>query len=165
MMLLVMNMDLAGIINISIWKALAICILVSPSFVVNAQENSSEPVSQGDAIAAGFLSYAPLIVNDSNMESIIRGHPFLVIDCWKEGCEPCQSIGPVVDDMARDFKGNVTFGKLRVDKNLKAFIKYEIYKFPTILIFRNGTLVHRQVGNYPRHDLEGMIQEWLGKKE
>lgn len=161
-------MKVSGIINISIWNALAICGLVSLAFMAHAQENSSsqenssEAVSQASLIPAGDLSSAPLIVNDSNMDSVIRDHPLLVIDGWKAQCAPCQSVDSVVDEMARDFGGKVTFGKLRVDKNLNAFVKYEIYNFPTLLIFKNGTLVHRQVGNYPKPELEKMIQESLG---
>ncbi|HWQ20749.1 MAG TPA: thioredoxin domain-containing protein [Methanotrichaceae archaeon] len=162
MVILVMAMNVSGITNISIWKALAICCLVSLAFLAHAQENSSEAVSQASLVHAGGLSYTPLTVNDSNMDSVIRDHPLLVIDGWKEGCDPCQSVDSVVDEMARDFEGRVTFGKLRVDKNLNAFVKYQIYNFPTLLIFKNGTLVHRQVGNYPKPELEKMIQENLG---
>ncbi len=62
-----------------------------------------------------------------------------------------------MDQMARDFKGKIVFGKLCTDFNPVTTGRYAISRTPTLLIFRNGTLIYKHVGNYPREELENII--------
>jgi thioredoxin 1 len=98
--------------------------------------------------------YAPLIINNSTIDSAIKDYSPFVLDCWEEGCTPCQLISPTVDEMAQDFKGKVIFGKLRTDQNHKTRFKYHIYHYPMLLIFKNCSLVYNHLGNYPRQSLK-----------
>jgi thioredoxin-like negative regulator of GroEL len=63
--------------------------------------------------------------------------------------------------MALDFKGQIVFGKLCIDRNAVSKKKYGISRTPTLLIFKEGTLVYRHVGNYPKQKLEEIIQTAL----
>ena len=87
----------------------------------------------------------------------------LVVDFWEIGCRPCKSIDPTINEMALDFSGKIVFGKLCIDRNAASKKRYGISSTPTLLIFKDGTLVYRHVGNYPRQKLEEIILKALNK--
>lgn len=103
----------------------------------------------------------PVLVTDSSMDAGIKQYPVFVVDCWAEWCGPCRAIAPVIDEMARELKGRVVFGKLNVDQNPLTSRKYGITAIPTLLVFRNGRLVDRLVGAYPKQILMGRIRKYL----
>ncbi|MDM7911788.1 MAG: thioredoxin domain-containing protein, partial [Methanotrichaceae archaeon] len=70
-------------------------------------------------------------------------------------------IAPVLEEMARELKGKAVFGKLNVDENMQTANKYRISAIPTLLIFKNGKLVDRQVGALPKATLTAKIQKYL----
>jgi thioredoxin 1 len=100
---------------------------------------------------------APIVVNDDTLHEAIRNYSNLVLDCWEIGCPPCKLIEPKIDRMAEDFKGRIVFAKLCIDRNPVAMSKYGISRTPTLLVFKNSTLVAMQVGNYPQEELKRMI--------
>ncbi len=106
-------------------------------------------------------SVTPVTITDSTINSAVKNYSLFVLDCWKDGCAPCQLISPTVDEMAQDFKGKVVFGKLLTDQNHKTRVKYHIYHYPVLLIFRNGSLVYKHLGNYPKETLESVISSKL----
>jgi thioredoxin len=99
----------------------------------------------------------PIEVNDKNFDSMLRLYSPFVVDFWKIGCRPCKSIDPTINEMALDFKGQIVFGKLCTDRNSNSKKKYGISNTPTLLIFKDGSLVYRHVGNYPKQKLEEII--------
>ncbi len=104
----------------------------------------------------------PVTITDNTLDSAIKNYSSFVLDCWKEGCEPCRLISPTIDEMAQDFKGKVVFGKLLTDQNHKTRVKYHIYHYPMLLIFKNGSLAYKHLGNYPKDTLESIILSKLG---
>ena len=105
---------------------------------------------------------APLVITDSNLGSALKKYSPLVLDCWEEGCRPCQLIDPKIDGLAADLNGQAVFGKLNVNQNAKTKTKYRVFNYPTILIFKNGSLVCRHIGNIPKDELENLILWKLG---
>ncbi|HOK58086.1 thioredoxin [Methanothrix sp.] len=103
----------------------------------------------------------PVLVTDSSIDAGIKQYPVFVVDCWAEWCGPCRAIAPVIDEMARELKGHVVFGKLNVDQNPLTSRKYGITAIPTLLVFRNGRLVDRLVGAYPKQILMSRIKKHL----
>ena len=99
----------------------------------------------------------PIEVNDKNLDSMRRLYSPFVVDFWEIGCRPCKSVDPTINEMALDFKGQIVFGKLCIDRNAASKKKYGISRTPTLLIFKEGTLVYRHVGNYPKQKLEEII--------
>ena len=118
--------------------------------------------SNGYAVGNGsaqsqIFPEAPLVLNDDTLDDAIMANPNLVIDCWEIGCPPCKLMDPKIDLMAEDLKGRIVFAKLCIDRNPISMARYRISRTPTLLVFSNGTLVAKQVGNYPQEDLERMI--------
>ncbi|MCK4439217.1 thioredoxin, partial [Candidatus Bathyarchaeota archaeon] len=80
-----------------------------------------------------------------------------VIDCWAPWCGPCRFLSPVIEELARDYRGKIAFGKLNVDENNKTAAQYGIMSIPALLIFRDGKIVDQIVGAMPRNMLEPKI--------
>ena len=100
---------------------------------------------------------SPVVVNDDSLDEALKIYSLFVLDCWEIGCRPCQLIEPKIYQMAEDFKGRIVFGKLCIDRNPITMSKYGVSRTPTLLVFENGTLVYKQVGNYPQEELEHII--------
>ena len=83
--------------------------------------------------------------NVSLEEKIKSGQP-LVIDFWAEWCGPCRMLGPIIDELSKDFAGKVEVGKLNVDENQDSAAKYGVRSIPTVLFFNNGELVDKFTG-------------------
>jgi thioredoxin len=96
----------------------------------------------------------PVILTDHNFDQAVRKYPLLVVDCWAEWCAPCRMVAPVIEELARDYQGQIVFGKLDVDHNREVARQYQIMSIPTLLIFKGAQLVGTRVGALPRHALE-----------
>lgn len=103
----------------------------------------------------------PVVVTDSTVDSAASQYPLFILDCWAEWCGPCRMIAPVLEEMAKELKGKAVFGKLNVDQNMQTANKYRISAIPTLLIFKNGKLLDKLVGAYPKATLAGKIQKYL----
>lgn len=104
---------------------------------------------------------SPLIVNDSTLGQYLLKYSSFILDCWEPGCNPCSLIDPKIDQMAKDFRGQVVFGKLNIKQNIKTMVKYRVFNYPTLLIFTNGSMIYRHIGNYPISTLEEIISKKL----
>lgn len=84
---------------------------------------------------------------DANFQEKALDNPGVsVIDFWAEWCGPCRIIGPIIEELSEELKDHALIGKVNVDHNPNVAMKYGIRSIPTILILKNGEVVHKQVG-------------------
>lgn len=101
-------------------------------------------------------------VNDSNFEEkVLKSDKPVIVDFWAEWCGPCRMIGPIVEELSEDYKDQVVCTKLDVDSNPGVASKYGIRNIPTILFFKNGEIVDKQVGAVPKSNLEAKLKPLL----
>jgi thioredoxin 1 len=103
----------------------------------------------------------PIELDDGTFNEVMHKYPLVVVDCWAEWCAPCHMVGPVVEELARDYRGRIVFGKLNVDLNVRTAQQYGIMSIPTLLVFKNGQLANQLVGAMPRDMLEPQITMYL----
>ena len=103
----------------------------------------------------------PIEVNDTNFEDVIKSEKPVLIDFWAEWCGPCKMIAPVVKELAEDYDGRAVIGKLDVDTNPAISAKYGVRSIPTLLVFKNGEVVDKQVGAVPKGILAQKLEAQL----
>jgi thioredoxin 1 len=101
-----------------------------------------------------------LTLTDDNFDEAVAKYPNLVVDCWAEWCMPCRIVGPVIEDLAKDYQGEVVFGKLDVDHNQGVAGRHGVMSIPTLLYFKDGELAGTKVGALPKPQLEGALEEF-----
>ena len=103
----------------------------------------------------------PVVITDATVDSASSQYPLFVLDCWAEWCGPCRTIGPIIEELAKEMKGKAVFGKLNVDENTQTANKCRISAIPTLLIFKNGKLTDKILGAYPKASLAAKVQKYL----
>jgi thioredoxin 1 len=81
-----------------------------------------------------------------------------VIDFWAAWCGPCKTIGPIIEELADDFKDKALIGKMDVDNNEEIPLKYGVRAIPTVLFLKNGKLVDKQVGLATKKALQQKLE-------
>jgi thioredoxin 1 len=90
-------------------------------------------------------------VNDANFEEVVLQSDIpVVVDFWAEWCGPCRMIGPIVEELAEEYKGRIVVAKMDVDSNPSIPSKLGIRNIPTVLFFKGGQQVDKQVGAVPK---------------
>jgi thioredoxin 1 len=104
----------------------------------------------------------PLEFTDSNFqEKVIASNKLTIVDFWAEWCGPCRAIGPIIEDLSKEYDGRVNVGKVNVDHNPQLSINYGITSIPAILFIKDGKVVDKQIGAVPKSILEKKIQAHL----
>ena len=100
-----------------------------------------------------------LEITDSNFqETVLNSDKPVIVDFWAEWCGPCRMIGPIIEDLGKEFDGKVVVGKVNVDFNPGITARYGIRNIPTVLFFKGGEVVDKQVGAVPRQIFMNKLQ-------
>jgi thioredoxin 1 len=103
-----------------------------------------------------------LELNDSNFEDLVlKSDKPVLVDFWAEWCGPCRMVGPVVEELSKDYDGKAVVGKVNVDNNPNISAQFGIRNIPTLLFFKNGMVVDKQVGAVPKSVLAGKLDNTL----
>jgi len=101
-------------------------------------------------------------LTDSNFkETVLDSNKVAMIDFWAEWCGPCRYIAPTVEELAKEYEGKAVIAKVNVDDNPETAMEYGIRSIPTILFFKGGKLVDKQIGVVPRNVLESKLKAQL----
>jgi thioredoxin 1 len=103
-----------------------------------------------------------LEVTDQNFEAeVLKSDKPAIIDFWAEWCAPCRQIAPIVKDLSAQYDGKVKVVKMNIDENPATPGKYGVRAIPTVLAFKNGTVVGQITGARPRSAFEELVQRVL----
>ena len=103
-----------------------------------------------------------LEITDANFDEVVlKSTKPVLVDFWAEWCGPCRMVGPVVEELSKEYEGKAVIGKLNVDNNPQVSTKFGIRSIPTLLFFKGGQLVDRQVGAVPKSALETKLKAQL----
>jgi thioredoxin 1 len=103
-----------------------------------------------------------LHIDQVNFPMVVKEHHALVVDFWAEWCGPCRMVTPVVEELAIEFAGRITFGKCNTDDNNMLAGHFGISAIPSLLFFRDGRLIDRAIGAYPKDALKAKILKAFG---
>ena len=93
-----------------------------------------------------------LEITDANFdELVLKSDKPVMVDFCAEWCGPCRMLGPIIEEVSKDYEGKAIVGKLDVDSNQEFAAKFGVRNIPTVLVFKNGELVNRQVGVSPKN--------------
>ncbi|MCU0335536.1 MAG: thioredoxin [Chitinophagaceae bacterium] len=92
---------------------------------------------------------------------VLDSDKLTVVDFWAEWCGPCRAIGPIIEDLSKEYAGKVNVGKLNVDHNPEVSINYGITSIPAILFFKNGQMVDKLVGAQPKANFVKKIEQHM----
>jgi thioredoxin len=100
----------------------------------------------------------PLTLDDAHFDEAVKKYPLMLIDCWAEWCGPCRMVGPIIDELARDYDDRLVVGKLNVDDNPETAGRFGVVSIPTLLIMKNGNEVDRIIGAVPKKLIEERLK-------
>ena len=105
---------------------------------------------------------SPVMVTDATFQNEVLGYPGpVVLDCWAPWCGPCQMMGPILDQVARENAGRLKVAKINVDQNPMTSANYSILSIPTLLFFKNGQLKGNVPGAVQKPEIDRQIARIL----
>jgi thioredoxin len=91
-------------------------------------------------------------------QEVLHSTSPVLVDVWADWCGPCKVIAPLVEELAREYEGQLTVMKLDVDENPQTALAYRVQSIPTLLVFKDGKLAERIVGAVPKRMIVDKLQ-------
>ncbi len=103
------------------------------------------------------------ITKDNFNKEVVKAKLPVIIDFWAEWCMPCKTISPTVNEVAEEFRGKITVGKINVDENTELAADLMVMNIPTLVFFKDGVEIERAVGILSKKELLKKIYEAFGE--
>lgn len=108
-----------------------------------------------------FIAMALEFTDSNFQEKVLDSEKLSVIDFWAEWCGPCRAIGPVIEELSKEYTGKVNVGKVNVDHNPQLSINYGVTSIPAILFVKDGKVVDKLVGAQPKANFVKKIEQHI----
>ncbi len=106
------------------------------------------------------MSNSPLVITDESFDTdVMKADKPVLVDFWATWCGPCRALAPVIDELASDFEGRASIGKMDVDSNRETPSKFGIRGIPALLLFKDGQVVGQLVGAQPKAKISELIEK------
>lgn len=102
------------------------------------------------------------VTNDTFDSEVLQSKSLVMVDFWATWCGPCKIIAPVVEELAKEYAGKVTFTKVNTDENSDLAGRYNIRGIPTLMFFKDGKVMDQVVGAVPKAQLKSKLDSLLG---
>lgn len=103
-----------------------------------------------------------LELTDANFQDkVLDSDKLTVVDFWAEWCGPCRAIGPVIEELSKEYDGKVNVGKINVDHNPEVTVQYGVTSIPAILFIKGGQVVDKLVGAQPKNNFVKKIEQHI----
>ena len=107
-----------------------------------------------------------IVATDENFESeVLQSDQPVLVDFWAAWCGPCRIIAPIIEELAEDFEGRAKLVKLDVDYNPKVAMNFGVRSIPTLLFFKDGTVVDQLIGAAPKKTLSDKLENLVSKTD
>ena len=99
---------------------------------------------------------------DENFENLVlKSDKPVLVDFWATWCGPCRAIAPTIEELHNELEGKAVIGKMNIDENSDVPTSYSVRSIPTLLVFKNGEVVDKLVGNQPKSQLLQVIEKHM----
>jgi thioredoxin 1 len=99
-------------------------------------------------------------ITEANFQAeVIDSSIPVLLDFWAEWCPPCKMIAPHLDQLASEYAGKVKIGKVNVDEENKLATKHGVISIPTLVVYKDGTIVRQSIGALPKSGLENLFKD------
>jgi thioredoxin 1 len=94
-------------------------------------------------------------------EAVLNADGPVLVDFWAEWCGPCKALGPVIDELATDYAGKASIGKLDTDASRDVSVRFQVSAIPTVILFHKGEIVEKFVGLRSKKDFQTAIDKLI----
>ncbi len=107
-----------------------------------------------------YKKMALIHLSDGNFKAeVLQSNLPVLVDFWAPWCGPCKMVGPIVEELAREYANKIKVGKIDIDENPKIATKYGIMSIPTLMFFKGGQVIEQSVGALSKSDIKKKIEE------
>lgn len=100
----------------------------------------------------------PLNLDDSDFADTINKIPLILVDFWAPWCGPCRMMSPIIDQVGKEYQGNLVVGKVNVDENPNISRQFGISSIPTLILFKRGQAVNNIIGSVSKSKIDELVK-------